>query len=57
MGMSEYEAQQYERHIQAGKVLISVHADDSDEATTVRDIMTQEKGESISTGNEVSANA
>lgn len=57
MGVSEYEAQQYERRVKEGKILISVHADDSEEASTVRDIMSQEKGESISTGSEVPASA
>lgn len=57
MGVSEYEAQQYEQRVKEGKILISVHADDSDEASTVRDIMSQEKGESISTGSEVAARA
>lgn len=53
MGIPEYEAKQYETHLQNGKVLISVQAnDDTDAAARVRTIMTEEKGEAISTGSE-----
>jgi hypothetical protein len=57
MGIPEYEAQQYERRLREGKVLISVHADNSDRAATVRTIMSEEKGEAISTGSEAVASS
>lgn len=51
-GIPEYEAQLYEGKLKQGHILISVHADDSDEAARVRDIMTEEKADDISTGSE-----
>jgi hypothetical protein len=53
-GIPEYEAQQYEGKLKSGNILISVHADDSDEASRIREIMTEEKAEDISTGSEAS---
>jgi hypothetical protein len=52
-GIPEYEAQQYEGRLREGHILLAVHARDSEEASRVREVMTQEKGESISTGSEV----
>ncbi|QDU31682.1 Heat induced stress protein YflT [Anatilimnocola aggregata] len=54
MGIPEYEAQRYEGKLQQGHILLSVHADDSDEAARVRTIFTEEKAEDISTGSEAS---
>ena len=54
MGIPEYEAQQYEARLKDGKVLISVHVENSDESSRVRKIMSDEQGESISTGSESS---
>lgn len=53
-GIPEYEAQQYEGKLNQGNILISVHADDNDEAMRIREIMMQEKADDISTGSEVS---
>ena len=53
-GIPEYEAQQYEGKLREGNVLISVHADDSGEASRIREIMTEEKADNISTGSEAS---
>lgn len=53
-GIPEYEAQQYEGRLRGGHILISVHADDSDEASAIRQIFTDEKAEDISTGSEAS---
>jgi hypothetical protein len=53
-GIPEYEAQQYEGKLREGNVLISVHADNSNEAGRIREIMTDEKADNISTGSEAS---
>jgi hypothetical protein len=53
-GIPEYEAQQYEGKLRGGNILISVHAADSDEASRVREIMSEEKADDISTGSEAS---
>ena len=52
MGIPEYEAKQYEGKLREGNILISVHADDSGEAARIREIMTEEKADNISTGSE-----
>jgi hypothetical protein len=51
-GIPEFEAQQYEGRLREGNILISVHAEDSDEASRIRQIMSEEKAESITTGSE-----
>ena len=53
-GIPEYEAQQYEGKLSQGNILISVHADDSDEASRIREVMSEEKADDISTGTEAS---
>jgi hypothetical protein len=57
LGIPEYEAQQYEGKLREGNILLSVHADDSDEASRIRQIMNEEQAESISTGSEASVPA
>jgi len=52
LGIPEYEAQQYEGRLRGGHILMSVHADDSEEAGRIREIMGEEKAEDISTGSE-----
>jgi hypothetical protein len=52
MGIPEYEAKQYESKLRGGNILMAVHADDSEEAGCVRQIMSEEKAEDISTGSE-----
>lgn len=54
-GIPEYEAQQYEGRLRQGHILMAVHADNSEEAALARQVMTEEKGESISTATEVAA--
>lgn len=54
LGIPEYEAQQYAGKLREGNILLAVHVEDSDEAATARKILTEEKAESISTGNEAS---
>jgi len=51
-GIPEYEAQQYEGRLRGGHILISVHADDGEEASRIREILSEEKAEYISTGSE-----
>jgi len=53
-GIPEYEAQQYEGRLRGGHILMAVHADDSDEASCIRQIFSEEKAEDISTGSEAS---
>lgn len=57
MGIPEYEAKQYEGRLQRGNILMCVHVDDSEEAGLVREIMTEEKAEDISTGTEAAVPA
>jgi hypothetical protein len=52
LGMPEYEAGQYENRLRQGNYLISVHVDDWDEASKVREVLSQEHAEDISTGSE-----
>jgi len=54
MGIPEYEAQRYEGKLKEGRILISVHTDDSDEASKAREIFNDEHAEDISTGAEAS---
>lgn len=53
-GIPEYEAQQYEGRLRQGHILMSVHADDSEEASRIREIFGEEQAEDISTGSEAS---
>jgi hypothetical protein len=52
LGIPEYEAKQFEGRLSKGHILICVHTDDSKEAAKARQIFTDEKAESISTGSE-----
>src|SRR6476620_4054215 len=52
LGIPEYEAKLYEAKLRGGNILMAVHVDDSEEAALVRQIMTEEKAEDISTGTE-----
>jgi len=54
MGIPEYEAKAYEAKLRNGNILMCVHVDDSEEAGLVRQIMSEEKAEDISTGSEAS---
>lgn len=53
-GIPEFEAQQYEGRLREGGILVSVHADDSQEASRAREILSEENAEHISTGSEAS---
>jgi len=52
MGIPEYEAKAYESKLRTGNILMCIHVDDSEEAGLVRQIMSEEKAEDISTGSE-----
>jgi len=48
LGMPEYEAKRYEDKIKQGNILLSVHAEDSDEVSRVKDIFERNGAEDIS---------
>jgi hypothetical protein len=52
LGIPEYEAQRYEGRVREGNILVSIHVEDTDEATRARTILTEEGAEDISTGSE-----
>jgi hypothetical protein len=51
-GIPEYEARQYEGRLREGHILISVHADNRQESSRIRQVLREEQGEAISTGSE-----
>ena len=55
LGMPEFEAKRYEGKVLAGNVLISVHAETSEETKLAKDVLQQEGAEDISVGSEASA--
>jgi hypothetical protein len=57
MGVPEYEAKTYEGKVREGNILIAVHTDTSEEAARAREIFSDEKAESISTGPELTTPA
>jgi hypothetical protein len=52
LGIPEYEAKQYETKVKGGNILISVHTDDSDERTQVKDVFTRYEADDIATAGE-----
>lgn len=54
-GMPEYEAKRYEGKIQGGNILLSVHTDDGDEISKVKDIFKKHNASDISYTGEASA--
>jgi hypothetical protein len=54
-GMPEYEAKQYEGKIRSGNILLSVHTENGDEVTRVKEIFTRHHAEDISYTGESSA--
>ncbi|HYE34244.1 hypothetical protein [Methylocaldum sp.] len=54
MGIPEYEAKRYEGKIKDGNILISVHTDDSQQRSKVKDIFEQVNAEDIATTGEAS---
>jgi hypothetical protein len=57
LGIPEYEAKQFEGKLKEGHILMCVHTDDSKEAGKARQIFSDEKAESVSTGSEAAASA
>jgi len=55
MGIPEYEAKRYEGMIKEGKVLLSVHCDNSDWVKRAKDVLEQVGAEDISSAGEASA--
>jgi len=52
LGIPEYEAKRYEGKIRKGNILISVHTEDSTEASRVKEIFEQNNAEDISSTKE-----
>jgi len=52
MGIPEYEAKRYESKIKEGNILVSVHADNSDEADRAKDILEAANADDIATSGE-----
>ena len=52
LGIPEYEAKQYESKVKGGNILISVHTDDSDERTHVKEVFTRYQADDIATAGE-----
>jgi tetrahydromethanopterin S-methyltransferase subunit C len=52
MGVPEYEAKAYDTHVRSGKTLIAVHCADSNEAKSVRNILSESGATDISTVND-----
>src|SRR4029077_9908332 len=55
MGIPEYEAKRYEGMIRQGKVLLSVHCDNSEWVSRAKDILEQSGAQDISSAGEKSA--
>jgi len=54
MGIPEYEAKRYEGKIREGRILISVHTDDSEQAKSAKEIFERAGAEDIATSGEKS---
>lgn len=57
MGIPEYEAKRYEERIKGGRVLIAVHAEDSDEVDRAKEVFESVGAEDVSTTSEKSVAA
>ena len=54
MGIPEYEAKRYEAKIREGKILLSVHSENSDETSRAKEIFKRDGAEDISSAGEES---
>jgi hypothetical protein len=54
MGIPEYEAKRYEARLREGRILLSVHCNDSDEVKRVKDIFKNAGAEDIASAGEAS---
>jgi hypothetical protein len=52
MGIPEYEAKRYEGKIREGRILVSVHSEDSDQARRAKEIFERDGAEDIATAGE-----
>jgi hypothetical protein len=52
MGIPEYEAKRYEARLREGRILLSVHSDDSDETKLAKEIFERAGAEDISSSTE-----
>jgi len=52
MGIPEYEARRYEAKVKEGNILVSVHADDSDQVDRAKRILTDAQAEDVATSGE-----
>ena len=57
LGIPEYEAKRYEGKIRKGNILISVHTEDSNEASRAKEIFEQNNAEDVSSTKEASVKA
>lgn len=48
MGVPEFEAKQYEGHLKAGNVLVSVHVDDAAQTTRAKEVLERHDAKAIS---------
>jgi hypothetical protein len=55
MGIPEYEAKRYEGMVKEGRILLSVHCDNSDWTGRAKDILKQTGGQDVSSSGEASA--
>lgn len=53
MGIPEYEAKRYEGAVKSGRILISVHSENSDETSRAKEILERHGAEDISSAGEV----
>src|SRR6185369_8636309 len=54
LGMPEYEAKRYEARLREGRILISVHSENSDETKRAKEIFERANAEDISSSSEAS---
>jgi len=54
MGIPEYEAKRYETKIREGRILLSIHSEDSDETKRAKEILERAGAEDIATAGEES---
>jgi hypothetical protein len=54
MGIPEYEAKRYESRIREGRILLSVHSEDSDQTKRAKEIFERAGAEDIATASEAS---
>jgi len=56
MGIPEYEAKRYEGEVQKGRILLSVHCDDSDWIDKAKDVLNSQHASDVSSASQESSN-